>query len=233
MAKKPGREALRMTITFPLARADFGDLLPISQAKIWLDPQQEISGDGTGTYYATDLTDKIWRGELTLDDALTHEDADDIEAQIDTLNGSMFSFIMADPRRLWPCNDAGGTTIKAWATPVTIADVDNNNRLKLAGLPPHYKLARGDRFHLTFGSNPLHRGYYRIAVPTPDTADVEGNSGWLDFRPLFPDNAVDIGTVVTLYKAAAEWIIAPKGRTPGTGRRTITPGGTLSIQQVF
>jgi hypothetical protein len=221
-----------MTIEYPLARTALADVLGYMEVKMWLDLQQEVSGDGHGNYWPAGLAPAIWRGQMTLDDTLTHEEADDIEAIFDSLDGAFGSFFMPDPRRLFPRSDPGGSIIRPWATPVTITDIaDNNKEVKLAGLPPLYKLSRGDRCAYPFGSNPTHRAYHRLMNTIE--ANGDGETGWVELRPYLIDGAVNTGTVVNFDRACAQWMIPPKGREVGTGRRTLTPGGTIAIQQVL
>ncbi len=113
---------------------------------------------------------------------------------------------------------------------VTIAEISANNKeIKLSGLPAFYTLTAGDMMAFDFGSNPVHRGLHRFVSSV--TADIDGLTPWIELRPhLSP--GVTVGTLVTLKKPAARVKLVPKSFNPGTGRRSITSGMTMSVRQV-
>jgi hypothetical protein len=219
-----------MTIALPYASSEFADLLLYTSVRIWLDEQQDISGDGHGNYFTVDLGPRIWRGEVTLAEDLTHADAAKVQALVEALDGAMGTFYLYDPRLPYPIDDPLGAIIKPWSGTVTISAVRNNKEIQATGLPPNYLLQAGDRVAFNFGSSPTHRAYHRIVAG--DRANSSGNTTWMELRPLLRDADI-IGRTLTIEKPAALWCIPPGQFKAGAGRKTLTPGGSFQIQQVI
>lgn len=216
----------------PLQLSDFFDLIGWEEFRMWLDPMQDVSGDGRGVRYPIERAEPIWRAEGTLDQTMTHAEAAKIQALIEKLDGVLGSFNAYDTRLPYPINDPDGTVINAWQDNVVIADVANDNqRIRLTHMPPVYRLAIGDRVSFSFGSNPSHRGLHRCVSTVQ--SDPAGDTGWLTIRPHLVDGASLIGNPVRLAKPIGEFSLAKGGYQPGMGRGTITPGGTLRFEQVL
>lgn len=219
-----------MTIELPYAAADFADILLYAEVQMYLDPQQEFSGDGHGNYFTADLAPRIWRGNIKLADDLTHADAAQVQAMIEALDGAMGTFYLSDPRLPYPIDDPKGAVIRPWSQTPEITAVRNNKEIKAGKLPPSYLLQKGDRVAFNYGSNPVHRAYHRIV--SGDRSDANGDTTWIELRPPLRDADI-IGNKLTIEKPAALWCIPPDQFKAGTGRRTLTPGGSFQIQQVI
>lgn len=163
-------------LTFPLAQASLGDILPIQSVTWELARQQEISATGAGEMLVADLAPPLWEGSVSLR-PLLHTEARALAAKLDALDGGMQSFFLANPLGWWPASDPGGTIYGA-ATPVIESIEANRKELSFSGLPANYKLSAGDMFSVAYG---LRQGLYRLVADV--TANGEGETAAVEVRP--------------------------------------------------
>lgn len=208
---------------------EFAILVDYFQVKIWLEYNQEDSGrTGGGEDISTDLSDPQWRGEIMLDQRMTHADAAAADALIEGLNGVIGRFYMYDPRLPYPIRDPDGSLLGS-AT-VRILDISaNRKQVKLKNLPNNYWISRGDRFHVEFGTDPVHRGYYRMR--TTLQADGSSNTDWIDIAPHLSDG-ISINDIVELKRPSPLWRLEAKSVQSGAGQGQLTPGATFRMVQV-
>ena len=209
---------------------DFANLLAYFSVNIWLDWMQEDTGrTGAGEDISTDEWDPVWRGEITLDQRLTHAQAAAVDAMIAGLNGVIGRFYMYDPRLPFPIKDPNGTILGS--TTVRILDINaNRNRIQVKNLPNHYWLSCGDRFHVEFGTDPVHRGYHWIR--TDIQADNTGATDWIDIAPHLP-TGVNVNDEIVLRRPSPLWRFEAKSVRTGAGQGQLTPGATFRMVQVF
>jgi hypothetical protein len=213
-----------------LAPSEFANLIDYFSAKMWIHNFQEDSGrTGAGEDISTDLGDPVWKGEITLDQRLTHAQAADAQSLIELLDGVIGRFYMCDPRLPYPIRDKTGAVINAHSGTPKILDINAaRNRIRIEDLPPDYWLSRGDRFAAEFGSDPVHHAYHRIST----TIQASGLTDWIDIRPHL-SVGLDVGDELVFKRPSPLWRLEANGFQPGTGQGQITPGGSLKIVQVL
>lgn len=217
-----------MALVFPRPIAEFADKLRLSSVKFWLDGQEEYSGLGSGEFLAADLGPKIWKAEVAIMD-LRHADAAEVQALIESMDGSIGTFYLYDPRKQYPRLDPGGVILGA-ANPVIASIGANRKSLTISGLPAGYKLSVGDLFHLDYGSNPVRRAFHRVAEVA--TATGGGTTNTFEVRPHLKVGAA-IGQAIKLIKPAAKMKIIPGSFDPGTGENVFTTGIRFQVQQTL
>ncbi len=207
-----------MALIFPRPVAEFADKLRLSSVKFWLDGQEEYSGLGSGEFLAADLGPKTWKAEVSIMD-LRHADAAEVQALIESMDGSIGTFYLYDPRKQYPRLDPGGAILGA-ANPVIASIGANRKSLAVSGLPAGYVLSVGDFLHYDYGSNPVRRALHRVAEVA--TANGIGTTNTFEVRPHLKVGAT-VGLTISPIKAAAKMKIIPSSFDPGAGgvdRRT-------------
>lgn len=217
-----------MTLTFPLALADFWDQLPISTLSFAPEEQVEASGLASGQILTREVAPTLWRGAVTFG-GLTPAEAADIAPLIDLVRRTGASFFACDLKRGYPGLDPDGSVLGA--SVVTVDGIGASRRdLILDGLPPNYPLRRGDLVGVQWGTNPVRYGLHRIVVAS--SADAAGRTGWNEVTPPV-SAAVAIGAAATLARPAIKAVIVPGSVQPGTLRRGMFEGGGFSFTQTL
>ena len=208
---------------------DFANLLAYFQVRIWLQYFQEDSGKtGAGEDIVDDAVDPLWMGEIVLDQRLTHAQAAAIDARIARLNGVIGRFYMYDPRLPNPIKDPNGTIISG-ATP-KILDISNDRtQIRISDLPGNYPLSNGDRAHILFGTDPVHRAYFWMDTELQATG--HGSTGWIDVAPHIPDG-INVGDAIVLRRPSPLWRLEAGSVKAGAGQGQLTPGSSFNIVQV-
>ncbi len=217
-----------MALIFPRPIAEFADRLRLSSVKFWLDGQEEYSGLGSGEFLAADLGPKIWKAEVSIMD-LRHADAAEVQALIESMDGSMGTFYLFDPRKQYPRFDPGGVILGV-SNPVIASIGAHRKSLTVSGLPSGYKLSVGDLFHHDYGSNPVRRALHRVAEVA--TANGGGTTNTFEVRPHLKAGAA-VGQAIALIKPAPKMKIIPGSFDPGTGENVFTSGMRFQAQQTL
>lgn len=167
-----------MVATFPTALADLADLLKIRSVAWSKYRQQEMSGLGSGEFLTADLAPELWEAKCeTAPMALA--DADQLEARFELLNGSANTFLLYNPRRMYPQADLDGSTLGASTVTISAIGTDRNT-VTLAGLPAGYVITLGDMFSVVYSTS--RRALIRFAASA--TASGAGALGPVEVRPL-------------------------------------------------
>ena len=182
---------------------------------------------GAGEVLVADLGPKLWKGDVTLD-KMRHEDAAEIQALIEALDGSINTFNLYDPRKKYPRADPRGVLLGS-ATPVISAVLSSNKEFSISGLPAGYVLSAGDFSAFNYGSNPLRRAFHRIVNTV--VANASGVASSIEVRPHFRPGIVT-GLQVTLIKPSARVKIVPESFNSGIGRGAMTDGMAFQVIQV-
>ncbi|WP_265518972.1 hypothetical protein [Nitratireductor luteus] len=197
-----------MAPVFPLATDVFQDIINVAAAPLRLRDNQELSGLGSGQIIGADLAEPLWTTDVRLFPAFS-DDAVDIQAMIESLDGVLKTFYLYDPRTSHPRADPDGSILGA-ATP-TIAGLNANNRaMAVTGLPAGYVLSRGDMLAFDY-ADPARRALHRIGETV--IADGTGLTPEFEVRPHFRPG-VETGLPVNLIKPAAKMIIVPGSYQP-------------------
>ena len=204
-----------MAITFPLSTASFIELLRVQAIVPYLQFQQELSSQGSGGVIAKDMGPALWMADIQTASLKNHL-LEELEAAIESLQGSIGTFYCYDTKRWYPKLDPGGSILGA--STVKINSVPDNISLSLKGLPAGYVISRGDRFHFTY--NTTSRAYHR-ALETV-TANGSGVTAAFAVSPYLRTGAA-ADQDVTLIKPSAIMRLVP-------GSHTISPGILSSLQ---
>jgi len=193
-----------MAYSFPLSLAEFQDIINVAAAPFRLQRSEEYSGLSSGQILADEMAPPLWSAPVRLFPAF-HDDGLETQALIDTLDGSMQSFLFYDPRAAFPRHDPDGTLLGA-ATPTVHSLGADNKSIRIEGLPAGYRLSRGDMFALRYGADPERRSLHRLSVPVE--AGGTGQTPLFEFRPHLETGAA-AGAAVELIKPAAYMRIMP------------------------
>lgn len=218
-----------MTRTYPLSLQDFALKLLIKHFDWKWEDQQEISGTGGGDMIGVDVAPGFWRSPVVLDH-MTHRQAAEVQAIIESLGGVLNGFYFHDPRQPYPAFDPKGTVLGN-ATVRIKAISANNKEIQLKGLTPGFQIGTPDWFHRDYGTNPVYRGYHRVNSPVV-TANINGETDWIEFRPHFYPGSAAVNDVVVFARPSALCKILPKTFNPGQSRGTRNYGMSFEIRQV-
>lgn len=214
-----------MALADPLPLNVFADRLPVETVKWRLRRSDELSGLGGGQILASELAPPLWAGEVSLG-AVYHDAAAQLQALVETLDGSLRSFYLYAPQLPYPQADPTGALLGA-ATP-TIHTLDANNKaMRLTGLPAGYELTHGDFLAFDYGTPP-RRAFHRIVEDA--TAGGTGITPLFEVRPHLR-TGVATGLAVTLMKPAAKVFIMPDSFDPGEARGMVTTGMSFQVMQ--
>ncbi|WP_309086382.1 hypothetical protein [Chelativorans sp.] len=215
-----------MTLNFPLPLTDFADLLSIETVAWKLERWDEYSGLGNGDVIAAELAPPRWSGDVSIA-PMYNDDAASVQALIESLDGAINSFYLYAPQKAFPMADPDGTLLGS-ATPTIGSLGANNKSLTVSGLPAGYVLTRGDLFSFDYGTNPVRRGFHRVAETV--MASAGGVTPSFEVRPHFRPG-VTTGRPITLIKPAAKVFIMPGSFNPGTASGPITSGMSFQVMQ--
>lgn len=217
-----------MAIAFPMTPSQLQEKLSISSVKWWLESYQEMSITGGGETLVADLAPRMWRGDVTMTIMRTSKAAQ-VEALIESLDGSIQTFQMYDPRLAYPINDPTGSILGA-STPTIAALNANNKQLNIQGLPAGYKLAVGDKLGFGYGA-PSRRALHRIVSDV--TASGAGLASNVEVRPHFRPG-VAVGLSIVLIKPYCTVRMVPGSFQPGQGiAGDFVDGMSFQVQQVI
>lgn len=181
---------------------DLIDALRVSSVSFRPNWGQEQSGLGDGTVLTKDLRPALWWGVFEARQ-LTHAQADQVAARIESMAGSIDTFRAWNPARWYPQADYRGVTLGAATVQIHTVGGDNKS-LRLKGLPAGYLLTPGDLLSFVYGSGSIacHR------VTAASTADGVGVTPLFAVAPHIRDGAAE-DIVVTLIKPGPEMRIIP------------------------
>ncbi len=190
--------------------------MPVASATFVLQFGQEVSGQGSGRTIAKNLRPPLWRATV-MSTPLDADEANQVEALFDALQGTMGTFYAWNPKAPYPASDPEGRVVGTSAVKIKAIE-ESALLISLKGLPVGYILTRGDMLAFDFGSSPVHRALHRINAASV-VADGSGETAlFAVWPPLRTGAAADI--VVNLKQAAAEMIILPGTFTAPTSGPT-------------
>lgn len=213
-----------MALSYPLIASVFADKIGMLNVRWQLKRQDEISGLGNGQILAAELGPPLWMCEIELEPAY-HEDADEIQALIEALDGSMNTFYMHSQWHKYPKLDPWGTILGS-STPTIHTVGANMKSMRIQGLPNGYQLSVGDFLSFDYSGR---RAFHRVVEAA--TAATGGITGTFEIRPHFR-TGVAVGQSVTLKKAAMKAIIVPDSFDPGDIQAMMTTGMSFACIQV-
>lgn len=214
-----------MSLTFPLSRADFFDLLPIERISFDCPEQLQQSRTGDGTVLTADMGARLWQGQVMLG-RMTRAETAQVRALLEVLRGAGRSFLAYDAAFPAPLADPVLAFLGS-ATPALHTVGGDNRSMRLSGLPGGYVLTPGDLLSFGYASRcALHR------VVTPATADASGLTPLFDVTPSVRPG-FSTGATVSLDRPWCKAVLVPGSVDPGETRRTITEGARFSFIQTL
>lgn len=206
-----------MPLIYPLAVADFADVLPIASLSFHLPEQVVQSRTGKGEQLTADVGERLWTGRITLG-RLTKAEAARPEVLVDLVRQAGRSFLIYDHHRTNPRLDPTGAILGSSA--VTILALGGDAReLSLTGLPAGYTLSAGDHLSFSYGSlQALHR-----IVDTSVVANGSGQTPLFEVIPAIRPGAV-AGAAVQLRKAVCKAVAVAGSIEEALRTRTMSEG---------
>jgi len=215
-----------MAFTFPLSRADFLDLLPVTDVKLSCPPQRQTTGLGGGEILTAEVAPALWRGAVALP-AVKARAADEIAALLMALDVPGGSFLAYKKNQHGPASDPIGAALSGFSPLIKAVD-EPGSQISLKGLPGWFVLSVGDMLSFSYGSAPERRALHRIAKTA--AVDGSGHSSYLTITPhLRPGAAVD--AAVELVKPYFKAVIVPGSVSDGTTRNGVTSGIGFEFRQ--
>lgn len=205
---------------------NLADKLPIKSVRWKLQRYEELSGFGSGEVLVNELAPPRIVADVALM-PMYHDDAAEVQALIDTLDGAINEFYLWRPQKMYPRADPDGSILGA-AVPVIEAIGGNNKSLSLSALPAGYVISVGDALAFDFGSSPTYRAYHTANETV--AADGTGVTPIFEVRPhLRP--GVSEGLAVALVRPAAKVIIVPGSFDPGVATGLVTDGMAFQVME--
>lgn len=216
-----------MALTFPLSRAAFAQILPIS--RITFDIPEVVASSRTkgGEILTADNGARLWQGEITLDKA-TRAELAKIRPLLNLLRGAAGSFQLHDPLRPFPQADPGARLLAGYSP--TISTLVSNRELSITGLPPGYRLQRDDLLHFRYGTNPSRYALHEVVSDA--TASATGVITAMEVNPPIRPGAT-VGTAVSLFYPVCKAMIVPESFRPGRSGPTLTEGVSFQFIQTL
>lgn len=216
-----------MTVSYPYPLSVLADQLPIDNITWDIRRNDEMSGSGDGSVWQAELSTPLWVATVALA-VMSNDKAKQIAAKIRKLHGAQEVFRLYDTASLFPQLDPLGA--KLGNSTVTIESVPGHRAsLSMIGLPANYGLLPGDKFSVTYGSNPTRVGFFEISEAA--SAGSDGSTGLIGVFPHLPPG-VGPGAAVRFINPYCEMKILPGTHNPGTARKLFTEGaGFKAIQK--
>lgn len=187
-------------------RTDLFDLCKVKDATFWPLQRQELSRTAGGRTQAKDLGSALWRASFTTAPARL-DDAQDVEAALISLNGSVGSFLAHDVRRPFPKAHPGGFS---GTLAISLLFTENAFSVQLSSPDGGLTLSPGDYIGFEYGaggSRALH-----MIQSSPQTLSAGVPKSFDVFPAIRPGAAV--GAAVTVNRASCEMILEPGHQAP-------------------
>lgn len=209
-------------ITFPLALADFAEKLGIQSVTPEMQRNDQIDGLESGLILASETAPPLRKYTVNIR-SCEYGESDQIDAIVESLDGSLQPFYMFLPPRLYPQADPTGAILGASAVTISVLDADNK-RMTLAGLPAAYKLTSGDFLSFAFGGAANLYALHRIV----NGAVAAGGTAQIEVRPHIHPGTVTT-TPVKLIKPMMKAIMVPGSYNYGEVRAQRVEGKSFQI----
>lgn len=217
-----------MAISFPVPLADLSDQLPIAGAKWRMRRHDEISGTGTSQILSMNVADELWTARVRLH-LVGNDEADQIAAMIESLDGAINTFLFSSPTRAYPQADPDGSILGANTPAINDLGV-NNKSMRIEGVGANYRLTRGDLLSFTWSADPTRHGMHRVMEDVQ--ADGTGLTPFFEVRPHFRPGTIT-GLNVTLIKPFTRVMILPDSFEAGDEDGPVTRGMSFEVLERF
>lgn len=207
-----------MSITFPLTSLFTDHTIKTQDFKIF--SRQEFSRTAGGMIVAKDYSRGLWMASFS-SVVMNYADSMDLQALLQTLDGSVQMFEAHDTRRPYPRAHSSGV----FGDTGVINSINANRKaLTISGLDANFTLSRGDMFSFVHvsGGRSLHE------VSETVQANGSGLTPEFECRPHLPDEAIP-SMAVTLKKPVCNMLIEPQSVEYTEGASTL---GTITFKAV-
>lgn len=197
-----------MAFTFPMATAEFADIINVASGNFHLSDSRRVSISARGEVVTTVGAFRRWMGSVTLT-PLRNAAAGAVDSLMHVLTEPGASILLYDHRRPYPALDPTGSIIGA--APVVIASVNANMKeLALDDLTAAYQLSRGDYLSFTYVDDAGQTQWSLHQVVTLlVTADGAGLTSQFEVRPHLPEGVTLVGLSVNLRKPCCKAVLKP------------------------
>jgi hypothetical protein len=185
-----------------LALASFADLINAADCEFTLEWNQQLSVSGDGEAHAATRGVPLWMAKIT-SPPMAIADALGLVALVNSLQGSLGTFLLYDKRLPYPSSDPTGSTFGA-ATPV-VGTITSNVSVAFTGFPNAYSIPLGTYFQIIHDTTRYYVGQFAEAK----TANGSGAVSASAVTPPLPDS-VDPGDAVTVLKPSGKFRLVPK-----------------------
>ena len=200
------------------------DRLPIATCTFSIERRDETDELGGGDFWQASLAAPRWTAQLTLG-AGRHQELKSAAAALRKLDGARQAFMMCDPISRYPYADPRGLIFGN--SLVTIREIGADRvTARMKGFKPGYILTAGDKLQITYDEG---KRFAFVEVSETTAATASGN---LD-APIFPrlSTLIVAGAAVPVIRPACPVFVSPTSHNPGTARRTITDGASVTLIQ--
>lgn len=194
-------------MTDPIALADFfDDLIVQVGAKFFLPSVRQSSRTRGGDVLTASMGASLWQGSVVAV-AAGRRDTAALQAQFEYLEETISPFLIHPTLICVPAYDPTGEILGSAVPVIQSLSSDDRHKLRLGGLPPGYRLRRGEMLGLTYGSDPTRYALHRIYTPTV-TASGSGVTPQFTVVPHIRPGAL-VGARVTLHRPVCKALIVP------------------------
>lgn len=216
-----------MALNYPLALADWFDLLPISEAAFSLSQATASSRTAGGEVIVDRIGVSLWSVQLKMG-RLTPQETSSVQALIEAAIGPGRSVMTTPPQNAAPITDPSGTSIATAAPQISAIDRAAST-IDISGMPSTYQLLRGDYFSINFGPGSEQTTLHRIAENKPAVFGAVSN---IQIEPNLPVG-VNIGAAIRFVRPILKGVVVPGSYDPGRPARWITEGIALELIQTL
>lgn len=184
-----------------LALASFADLIRASDIEFTLQWNQQASSSADGEAHYASRGVPLWMAKIT-SPPMTNAEAEGLMALVNSLQGSLGTFLLNNKRLPYPSSDPTGSIFGA-ATPI-VGTITNNVSVAFTGFPNNYVIPLGTYFQIIHDTTRYYIGQFAAAK----TANGSGAVSASAVTPPLPDS-VDPGDAVTVLKPAGKFKLVP------------------------
>lgn len=208
-----------MTITYPYPVSYLSDKMKISGVTFDIQRNDELSTSGSGDTWQAELSPPLWIATVTIMNDYNNT-VKQIAAKLRKLHGAQEQFLLVDPLSKYPASDPTGAVISG--SIITVDEVGSDRQsIKFSGLPGLFKLTTGDKFTITYGSNPVIFSYHEISEDI--TTDALGAMEFVQIFPHLPTSVAE-GFNVIMNKPPCKMSVSTGSFTSGRSSGLMTDG---------
>ncbi len=185
-----------------LALASFADLIRASDVEFTLQWNQQASSSAVGeAHYATRGV-PLFMAKIT-SPPMPNAEAEGLMALVNSLQGSLGTFLLNNKRLPYPSSDPDGSIMGA--TTPALGTITDRTHVAFTGFPNSYSIPLGTYFGLIFDTSRYYIGQFAAAK----TAHVStGAVTSVEITPALPDS-VSGTPAVTVLKPAGKFKLVP------------------------